>query len=220
MDLMEQLYGCDTAEISDALDACGIEGACLGIKPINSKGIRLVGPAYTVQYRSHDERYPKFESSSNYLDNVLADAVVVIDNEGRLDCTVWGDISTQVALMRNIAGTVIFGAARDVRFIRETDYPVFASGIYMRSGNGRVYHTGEQCEINIHNVKIKPGDIIVGDENGLVVIPSERLKEVLDVAYKIKTTEQAMIVSIKSGMKFAEVKKQYHYDKPWLKSKK
>ncbi|RDI37585.1 RraA family protein [Aquicella lusitana] len=215
MDLLQQLYQFDTAEISDALDACGIEGALLGIKPI-SPGSKMVGPAFTVKYLPYEEKQAEFKSAGNYIDDVPAHAVIMIDNAGRQDCTTWGDILTQVALMRNIAGTVVFGAARDVHFIRESNYPLFASAIYMRSGKNRVYKSAQQCELTINGVRIKPGDIIMGDDNGTVVIPQAYLKEIVEKASNIKSTEQAIIASVKGGLKLEDARKLHRYDQPWL----
>lgn len=219
MDLLKQLYQFDTAEISDALDACGIEGALLSIKP-TSNNIKMIGPAFTVKYLPYEKAQTEFKSAGNYLDDVPAHSVIVIDNAGKQDCTTWGDILTQVALMQNIAGTVVFGAARDIHFIRESGYPLYASAIYMRSGKNRVYKSDQQCDLSINGVRIQPGDIIMGDDNGVIAIPQERLKEIIEKATNIKSTEQAIIASVKSGMKLEDARKQHRYDQPWLSNEK
>lgn len=218
MELMQRLAQFDTAEISDALDSCGIEGALLGIKPI-THGTKFVGEAFTVKYRPYEEKQTEFKNAGNYIDEVPEHAVIVIDNDGREDCTTWGDILTQVAMNRNIKGTVVFGAVRDVAFIREAKYPLFASATYMRSGKNRVYKSAQQCTLSINGVEIQPNDIIVGDDNGVLVIPKSRLKEIVEKASNIKTTEQAIISSVKSGMKLEEARKFHRYDQPWLDKK-
>jgi regulator of RNase E activity RraA len=219
MDLLQQLYQFDTAEISDALDACGIEGALLGIKPI-LHGAKIVGPAFTVKYFPYEEKQAEFKSAGNYIDDVPAHSVIMIDNAGRQDCTTWGDILTQVALMRHIGGTVVFGAIRDIHFIRESNYPLYASAVYMRSGKNRVYKSAQQCELSIHGIRIQPGDIIMGDDNGVVVVPQEHLQEIIEKATNIKLTEQAIITSVKSGAKLEDARKQHRYDQPWLSGDK
>ncbi len=215
MDLIQQLSQYDTAEISDALDSCGIEGALLGIKPI-SIGVKIIGPAYTIKYIPYEEKLSDFKNAGNYIDDVPSNAVIVIDNCGREDCTVWGDILTQVALMQKISGTVVFGAVRDVEYIRRIKYPLYASAIYMRSGKNRVYKSEQQCVLNIKGVKIRPDDVIVGDDNGVLIVPKDRLEEVVKKAENIHATEKAIIASVKSGMKLHEARKLHRYDQPWL----
>ncbi len=218
MSLITELNQFDTAEISDALDSCGIEGALLGIKPI-STGTKFVGPAFTVKYIPYKEKQIQFKNAGNYIDDVPSHSVIVIDNGGRQDCTTWGDILTQVAILNNIAGTIVFGATRDLEFIREAKYPLFASAVYMRSGKNRVFKSDQQCNLLINDVEICPGDIIVGDDNGVIVVPKERLAEIIEKARNIKTAEQRIITSIKSGMKLEEARKTHQYDQPWLNNK-
>lgn len=216
MNFIEQLMQFDSAEISDALDACGIEGALLGIQSI-SYGKKIIGPAFTVQYLPYEEKQTEYKNAGNYIDEVPPHSVIIIDNNGRKDCTTWGDILTHVALKKSVAGTVIFGAARDVQKIRETNYPLYTSAIYMRSGKNRVYKSAQQCVLSINNVRVCPGDIIFGDDNGVLVIPIDTLEEVIAKATNIKITEEAIVASIQSGMTLENARKIHRYDQPWLK---
>jgi len=156
------------------------------------------------------------KNAGNYIDDVPPHSVIVVDNNGRTDCTTWGDILTQVALKRNIAGTVIYGAARDVQSIRESQYPLYACATYMRSGKNRVYKSEQECPLSINGVQIHPGDIIFGDENGVLVIPKKNLQEVITKAGHIKSTEEAILQSIQGGMKLEEARQKHRYDQPWL----
>jgi 4-hydroxy-4-methyl-2-oxoglutarate aldolase len=99
-----------TAAVSDALDALGLPGALLGIGPLTNAA-RAVGPAYTVRY---EPIIDEPGTVGDFLDDVPAGAVIVIDNAGRTDCTVWGGIMTAVASANGVAGTVVHGACRDV----------------------------------------------------------------------------------------------------------
>lgn len=205
-----------TPEISDALDACGVEGALLGIKPIKP-GMRFVGPAYTVKYRPYTEKPKDFKGAGNYIDQVPEGAVVVVDNNGSHDCTTWGDILTQVAIMKNLGGTVVNGSVRDISFIREHNYPVFSKHVYMRSGKNRVYKSQDQCPVTIARITINPGDIVMGDDNGVVVIPEHLLSETIRKAQSIQQTENCIIDSVKSGITLEEARKKHGYDQPWVK---
>lgn len=216
---LQQLTAFSSAEISDALDACGVEGALPDIKPL-TLGTKLIGPAYTVKYLPYEEKPSTFKGAANYIDAVPAKSVIVIDNNGREDCTVWGGILTQVALKKDIYGTVINGAARDVEFIRELKYPVFCKNSYMRSGKNRVYKSGEQCSLLINGVTINPGDIIFADENGVLVIPIVLIDEVINKAQNIRQTEENIVAAVKSGSSLEQARQDYGYEQPWLNKNK
>jgi 4-hydroxy-4-methyl-2-oxoglutarate aldolase len=99
------LAGFSTATVSDALDRLGRPGSLLGIAPLFD-GARLCGRAFTVRYVTAG--FPP-GTVGDYLDDVAPGDVVVLDNAGRTDCTVWGDILTAMAADRSVGGTVIDG---------------------------------------------------------------------------------------------------------------
>lgn len=215
---IQKLHSFSTTEISDALDACRIEGALLNIKPL-SPGMKIIGPAYTIKYADNEEQTTTFKNAANYIDAIPAKSVIVIDNNGRIDCTVWGDILTQVAIRNNIAGTIVYGAVRDVASIRATQYSVFSTAVYMRSGKNRVHQIGEQLPLLINGVAIHPKDIIFADDNGVLVIPQHLLTDIINKAENIKLTENKIKAAIKSGIPLEQARKEYRYDQPWLEKK-
>lgn|GEM_PF-8526 len=219
----QRLSAFSSAELSDALDACQIEGALLGIKPL-AMGKKLIGPAYTIEYSSYTNENQAvtthapqtYQNAANYIDAVPMNSVIVIDNQGREDCTVWGDILTQVALQKKINGTVVNGSVRDVELIRSSQYPVYCKNYYMRTGKNRVYKSSEQVPITINNVIINPGDIIFADDNGVLVIPLFKLDEIIAKALNIKNTEANIIAAVKTGATLMQARSDYSYHMPWL----
>src|SRR5690242_9254485 len=107
--VVERLAGLPTATVSDALDALGLPGSLFGIG--RTTGRAITGRAFTVRYEPVDEGGG---TVGDFLDEVTSGSVIVIDNAGRLDCTVWGGIMSRVAAARGIAGTVVHGVCRDV----------------------------------------------------------------------------------------------------------
>jgi regulator of RNase E activity RraA len=212
----DRLIKLSTTELSDALDALGVEGALLNIKPLKP-GYKLIGPAYTVRYKAYDARPKDFKPAGNYIDKVPKGAVVVIDNQGRADCTVWGGLLTQFASINSIAGTIIYGMARDVALICDSNYPVFSCGAYMRSGKNRVFMAEEQTKITIQDVTIHPGDMMVGDDNGVLVIPVGLIDEVLCKAEVVHQTEQLIACGIEGGVKLETLRRVHGYHQPWEK---
>ena len=134
-EIATRLRDLPTAAISDALDRAGIEGALQGIAPL-SNDFRAVGPAFTVRYAPIDDTGGG--TVGDFLDDVPPGAVIVIDNDGRTDVTVWGGIMTEIAAVRGVAGTVISGVCRDVSACLAQGYPLFSRGRFMRTGKDRV----------------------------------------------------------------------------------
>ncbi len=198
----------DTSTISDALDKLGIVGQCLGVKSINPTW-KIAGLAYTVKYGPVD---PLNKGTvGDYIDDVTPGDIVVLDNQGRLDCTVWGDILTSVAKRRGIAGTVIDGVCRDTNRSLELDYPMFSVGRYMRTGKDRVQVDAVGEPVSIANVRVRHGDIVVGDADGVVVVPRELAEKVLQIATEIEAAEDQIRAATETGLRLDEVRKQFHY---------
>ncbi|MDQ0206140.1 RraA family protein [Alkalicoccobacillus murimartini] len=204
MQLLKQL---DTSTISDALDKLEINGQCFGIQSKNHTH-KIVGRAFTVQYIKQEN---ESGTVGDYIDDVEPGEVIVLANEGRMDCTVWGDILTSVAKRTNIAGTVIDGVNRDSSQSLALDYPIFSKGAYMRTGKGRVQVQQINEPVYISDVKVCPGDIIVGDSDGVVVIPVEKEAEVVAAALEIKKNEDLIRQSIEKGMRLDEARTRYNY---------
>ncbi|MCL6564761.1 MAG: RraA family protein, partial [Firmicutes bacterium] len=135
----------------------------------------------------------------------------VLDNAGRTDCTVWGDILTLCAHRRQMAGTVIWGVCRDVRKSRELDYPIFSVGHYMRTGKDRVEVAHLNQPVTVADVQVAPGDIVIGEDDGVLVVPQSKEAEVLRVAQEIEGAERQIIAAVEAGRTLREAREAFHY---------
>jgi len=205
--VVKQLGAYSTATISDSLDRLGIPGGCLGIKPV-VQGVKMAGTAFTVRYVPVG--YVK-GTVGDFLDDVAPGEVVVLDNSGRTDCTVWGDIMTVTAKMKGIAGTVIDGVCRDLPRILEEKYPIFTRGSFMMTGKDRVMVESINEPVSIGAVQVRPGDILIGDDSGVVVVPQEKAGEVLAVAQSVEDAEGRIVEAVKSGLSLKEARIQCGY---------
>lgn len=200
-------FSSSTATISDALDRLGRDGAMLGIAPL-ANGQRIRGRAYTVKYVPAGDPPG---TVGDYLDLVEPGQIVVIDNDGRLDATVWGDILTAMAHTKGVAGTVIDGVNRDVAKALELGYPIYSRARFMRTGKDRVEVLAEQVPVNIGGVKVSPGDLIVGDDDGVVRVPRDIEDEVFRVAAEIDEREDAILAAVLAGKSIAEARAEQGY---------
>jgi 4-hydroxy-4-methyl-2-oxoglutarate aldolase len=205
--VVQAFYSLSTATISDALDRFGLRGGCEGILPI-VPGAKMVGTALTVRYVPVGEVKG---TVGDYIDVAQPGDVIVLDNHGRMDCTVWGDILTVTAKLKNIAGTVIEGVCRDVPNIIKEQYPLFSRGRFMMTGKDRVMVEAMNVIVSIGKVQVKPGDILVGDDSGVVVIPREKASEVLKVAMEIEEAENLIEDAVRKGMTIKEARERYRY---------
>jgi regulator of RNase E activity RraA len=204
----EALSTLPTASLSDALDFLGLLGSLHGIRPLRD-GTRTVGPAFTVQYEPVDPNQPG--TVGDFLDDVTPGCVVVIDNDGRTDCTVWGGIMTRTAAARGIAGTVINGTCRDVPSILSVGYPMWNSARFMRTGKDRVQLRAVQVPLLIDGVAINPGDWVCADEDGAVSVPADRVEEVIETAARIERTEEAIIAAVLAGSTLTQARATHGY---------
>jgi regulator of RNase E activity RraA len=197
----------DTATLSDALDRHGLAGQCYRIKP-RSTAFRMAGRAWTLLYGPAG--YPP-GTVGDYIDDVEAGSVVVLANGGRDDVTVWGDILTEVAHRKGIAGTVIDGIHRDTALALDLNYPIYSRGNWMRTGKDRVQVEATQVPVSIGNVRVAPGDLMRGDADGVVVIPRELEDKVLAAAEEIQQAEDAIRESVRSGMSLRAAREKHRY---------
>ncbi|MGP4957087.1 RraA family protein [Pseudomonas helleri] len=208
--LVALFEGLDTPGVSDALDKLGLPGQCLGIAPLANYTQVVVGPAFTVQYVSAS--VPP-GTVGDFIDDVAPGDVVVIDNGGRTDCTVWGDIMTQYAGSRAIAATVIDGVCRDVSKALHDGYPMFSKGRFMRTGKDRVQVQSVNQPVSIGSARVCARDIVVADANGVVIVPRARAAEVAACARQIESVEAEIRQQIAQGksLKDARAALGYHH---------
>jgi regulator of RNase E activity RraA len=207
-ELVVLFEGLDTPGVSDAMDKLGLPGQCLGVAPLDNYSKVVVGPAFTVQYVSAS--VPP-GTVGDFIEDVAPGDVVVIDNGGRTDCTVWGDIMTQYAGTRQIAATVIDGVCRDVNKALGDGYPIFSKGRFMRTGKDRVQVQSVNQPVSIGTARVCARDIVVADANGVVIVPRARAAEVAACARQIESIEADIRALITQGKTLKEARAALGY---------
>lgn len=211
--LRARLAKLDTAALSDAMDSLGEPAVLPGIQA-RVPGSTVFGPAYTVRYKRLADT-TGFHNAANYIDEVPAGSMIVVDNGGDTSCTNWGSLLTTVACQSGIAGTVIHGAARDVREVRSAGYPLFSTGVTMVSGKNRVVLDTTGVDLDIEGTSVSPGDLIFGDDNGVLCIPAELVTEVVARAERVDVTERHIGAAVRTGLRLDAARARFRYDRPW-----
>jgi regulator of RNase E activity RraA len=168
------------------------------IKSISS-GVILCGQARTVTTMVGD-----CSSVCELISMALPGEVIVVDAGGVEDTAVWGGIMTEEAVQRNIGGAVVYGAIRDVADMRELGFKMFCSAIVPRGphhGFGGII----DGPIAVAGAVVRPGDIVLGNDDGIVVVPLDRASEVLAAAQAHIAKEVDWIAAIRRGQTIQDV---------------
>lgn len=179
-----------TPHLSDSMQR--LYSASAELRPMH-KGGTLAGGAFTVKTRQGDNLLVH-----KALDMARPGDVVVVDAGGSLEHAIIGELMSARAAERGIAGIVIWGGIRDSAEIAQGRFPVYARGVTHRGpykdGPGEI-----NVPVSIGGLVVNPGDIIVGDADGLVAVPLEHAREILRSAQAIRAKETVSIKEIKSG---------------------
>lgn len=202
-----RLHG--TGAVSDALDLLGHNGGLPGLARQSGSGV-VAGPAFTLQFTPVEPGKPA--PAGEFIDDVPAGSVVVVDNGGRTHCTVWGDILSDVALRRGVAGTVIDGVCRDLGEIRELGYPMWSLGSYMKSGKNRVALTAVQQPVSLAGTPVAPGDLVCADDAGVIVIPAALAGEAAAQITRVTRMEAGVRADVAAGVPLAEARRARGYN--------
>ncbi len=196
--VLERLY---TPVIGDVLDALGRRHQFLppqirGIAP----SMKVVGRAMPVLILDVFEPQQRpFGRLTEALDS-LTDGEVYLARNGRTECAAWGEILTATARTRGAVGAVIDGYHRDTPRVLSQDWPVFSRGSYAQDAGLRSSVVDYRVPVEIGQVLVRPGDLLVGDVDGVVVIPSDIEGEVIERALVKAAAENVVRQAIEAGM--------------------
>lgn len=205
--LIEAFRRVATASVADAVDKiCGRKGYLdSAISPRTSER-KIAGPAVTVLEGPSDEFVPP-QHALDLIDAAEEGSVVVISIGGYAEVAIWGGLMTAGAVANRLEAAVLDGAVRDVTEIkRDFGFPVFARSTSPGTTLGRFKTLDSNVPVTIGDVTINPGDIVVGDVDGVVVVPKDKAAEVLAMAQEIdqRELEQAKLIiasgSLKEGL--------------------
>jgi 4-hydroxy-4-methyl-2-oxoglutarate aldolase len=212
-----------TSALSDIMDEKGIRGAIPAsiLQPI-IPGKRIAGPAITFKHIPQrktvtqqiiDKERSKHGGTRDAREIAKPGDVIVYDGGGRMDVSSQGYIAALFSKAKGLAATILDCGARDIEGIRKIDYPTWARGITPITGRHRFESYEINCPIVCAGILVCPGDLIVADDSGIVIIPSSLIEEVLVILEKVNEKEQELKRAIRRGVTIEEAIKILPSDK-------
>lgn len=211
--LSSQFLALSTPNVSDALDRLAIEGAPAGILPLYAGCTKIFGPAATLKLVPRDDAL-----ESTVLGTLRAvvkggrGSVLVIDGAENPGVNTYGGIAGSTTKHYGLVGCVSDGVMRDIDEYKLLGLPVYGKGIVTQSVRGRSSCAGYGIEVKLSGVRVRPGDYILADDNGTIVIPQEKVKQVLEFAQMVKATEDRIIAEVRRGVDPVEAHEKVKYD--------
>lgn len=216
--LVSRLAKLDTCAASDALDRLGLRGATIGIRPVWPCA-RIVGRAVTCKIKPAGLEKSKVHLGTPAIEAAKESDIIVVDNGGRPDVSAWGGLLSLASKQKQLSGVVIDGACRDVDESRDVGFPVYARAVVPVTARGRIMQDGINQEIQCGGVQVHPGDLVIADGSGVVIIPSSRAEEVVSEAEKIAAHEAKMAEAVRSGRSVMEIMETLGYESMLRKDK-
>ena len=205
--MRESLYA---AVVADALDSLGRRNQSprIPLTPYSSTSV-LVGRCKTTLWVDMDLEVPNpYELELQAVDSCTADSVMICAAHGSMRSALWGELLSTASRNAGCVGAVIDGAVRDLVKIRQMDFPVFARGTSVYDSQNRQRVIDLDIPVEIGGVRYCPGDLVIADVDGVVVVPQEVEQEAVQRAWDKVHTENKIRDAIRAGMKATEA-----YDK-------
>lgn len=200
--------------VSDAMTALNIKGSTYGVRPIWEGCPKIVGEAITVKMgpAGFTEAATTHLGVLNAMKEGKPGSVVVVDHGGRMDVSAFGGIMANTAQVSGMSGVVVDGVTRDIDEYVQIQFPVYSRGAVVATSRGKTIAYQMNGMVQFAGVQVLPGDIVIGDRSGVVIVPQNRFEEVLEKAEELRDKEEQMIAEIRAGADAASVDGKYNYE--------
>jgi len=206
--MRESLYA---AVVADALDSLGLRNQSprISLPPYSTQSL-LVGRCKTTLWTDmyHDDPKP-YELELKAIDHCTADSVMICAAAGSMHSALWGELLSTASRNTGCVGAIVDGAIRDVAKIREMEFPVFAKGTSVYDSQNRQRVIDVDIPVEIAGVRFCPGDLVMADIDGIVVVPQEVEKEAIRRAWDKVNAENRTRDAIRNGMKATDAYEKY-----------
>lgn len=198
-DLVARYRALSSCQVSDGLGRVGLPRVGLAGIHCLDPDAKIVGPAFTVSYVPAEEAADR---QIEYLGEVAEGDVIVLAHGGRTDCSVWGGQRSVGAIQRGAAGTVVDGGYRDIPEHKALGYTVFGRTPTVVGSSGFVSPVATSEDVTIAGVPVSPGDLVIADGSGVVVVPRARAVDVLEITEATAAEEDRITAAVAGGVDF------------------
>jgi 4-hydroxy-4-methyl-2-oxoglutarate aldolase len=202
--LQQRLAKLDSCAVSDALDRLGGAGVALGLQALTGHA-RIAGRAVTVQLGPADGHPSARHLCTAAVESAGPGQIIVVSHNGRKDVAGWGGVLSLAARLREIEGVVVDGACRDIDESRAMGLPVYARGAVPTTARSRIIELAWNVPIRICGISVDPGDWVIADGSGVVVVQSSEAAAVIEAAELIVAKEQRMAADLRAGTPVSQV---------------
>lgn len=197
--------------LSDVLDRLGVGGVAEGLRPV-AGGMRVAGSAFTVKEEVGAKgSYTLEEFDVGGVVDEAERGDVLVFSMGGARVSTWGGLASVAARVKGVGGVVVDGGVRDVEEIKRLRFPVFARHITPVSGKTRVKVVSVREPVVCGGVLVRCGDVVVGDETGLVFIPSDMVDKVLEAARELEGKERVIRRGLRRGLSLKDAARSYKH---------
>lgn len=209
-ELLDALKELGVGVILTALDKAGYRREKIWMKRVKplTPGLKMAGTSVTVKYLASREPPSREDYVHTFgaIDNAKHGNVLVLDGEGRENIYLFGEMMAVGCVKRGISGVVIDGGCHDIPDLKKMGFPTFAIGVAALGSKTYIRPVANNVRIQCGGVQVDPGDVIVGDDDGVVVVPKEKAEEVLKIAKSIKKIEQEFIEKLQAGVPYLKAR--------------
>ena len=200
-----------SAVVSDVLDSAGFRNQCIATPLVPATGInKLVGRCKTTQWEDIDfEDTKPYELELKAIDDCKPDDLLIAAANGSMKSGIWGELLSTASRNAGCVGAIIDGAIRDISPMREMKFGVFAKGACPYDSLHRQRVIAIDTPVEIGGVTFNPGDLVIADDDGIVVVPQEVETEVVRGAWEKVHAENEVRDSIRNGMSATAVFEKY-----------
>lgn len=207
-DVIDAFKMIDAACVGDVVRGVGLNGIPEGIEPL-TRDMTICGPAVTMRHIASYDNLNRARHEKVLVEMCKPGDVLVIDMGGRTDGGTWGGNITVEAIQRGLNGVVVDGGTRDILQIIDAGFPTFVRGHTLKHTHGAFMSTclnTEPVQIGTppFTVPVSPGDIVIGNADGVVIVPADRAEEILKLAQERHAGDLKMHKLLESGKKHGD----------------
>lgn len=197
--LLDRMTALDACAVSDALDSLGINGVVETLTR-RSTTDKIVGRVQTMKLSAGaPPEGSKTHLGTRSVEQAESIDVIVVEQRTGINAAGWGGVLATAAKQKGVRGVIVEGPARDVDEYEKIGLPVFSRSVTPRTARGRIYESGVNVGVEVGDVHVNPGDLVVADATGVVFVPAEFAVQAIEVAERIVAREKLMADAVTSG---------------------